>query len=408
MTKIIRFAHLADLHLGGWREKKLTELNFQTFVLAIDRVISENVEFCLFAGDIFNNAMPPIELVEKVVSQLIRLKNVKIPLYIIGGSHDYSNTGKSFLQLLDTAGVFIDVCKFEYLDKNKINLKFTKDDSGTVISGVLGKKNGLDKNIYNNLNDQTLSKDNFNIFMFHTTLNDMKPDFMKAVKSEVNSSFLPKGFDYYAAGHVHTYIEGHYGDGKVCYPGCLFPNNFAELRKEVCSFNLCSFNFDTRKTKIDRVILNTYEKEFVRIEIDKLNPIEAKSKIEDEISKIDFAGKILLMEITGVIEGKVSDININKIVFNCYNSGALVVLKNTYKLTSSSLQVKSVDVSEGVSDIEKEIVEEILSDSENKKMEGDVISNLFSLELGKIDGEKVAQYEERVTTALEKVLVSFK
>lgn len=408
MTGKIRFAHLADLHLGGWREKRLTELNFNTFVCAIDRVISEKVDFCLFAGDIFNNAMPPIELVEKVVFQLIRLKSAKIPLYVIGGSHDYSNTGKSFLQLLDTAGVFVDVCRFDYVDKNKIDLKFTRDESGAVICGVLGKKNGLDKNIYNNLNSSTLSKDSFNIFMFHTTLNDLKPDFMKAVKSEVNSSFLPKGFDYYAAGHVHTYIEGKYGEGIICYPGCLFPNNFAELKREKCSFNLCEFDFTSRKTKVERVILDMYEKVFVKVEIDNLNPIEAKLKIEDEISKVEISNKILLLEIGGVVEGKVSDININFIVSKCYENGALVVLKNTYKLTSSTLEIKSVDVNEGAQDIEKEIINEVLSDSDNKGFESDVIKGLFGLELNKIDGEKVAQYDERVSVAIEKVLVIFK
>ena len=188
MSKKIRFAHLADLHLGAWREKKLTNLNFDTFKLAIDRVINEKVEFCLFAGDIFNNAMPPIDLVNRVVVELMRLKESKIPLYVIGGSHDYSNSGKSFLELLDSAGVLIDVAKPEYVDKDKVNLTFTKDSSGTIISGILGRKKGLDKNIYKNLSENNLSKDNFNLFMFHCTLDDFKPDFMKAVKSEITKS----------------------------------------------------------------------------------------------------------------------------------------------------------------------------------------------------------------------------
>ena len=45
-------------------------------------------------------------------------------------------------------------------------------------------------------------------------------------------SLLPKGFDYYAGGHVHIVddkqVEGY---GRIVYPGPLFPNSFAELEK---------------------------------------------------------------------------------------------------------------------------------------------------------------------------------
>ena len=33
------FAHLADLHLGGYRESLLTNLNFKTFQKAIDKIL---------------------------------------------------------------------------------------------------------------------------------------------------------------------------------------------------------------------------------------------------------------------------------------------------------------------------------------------------------------------------------
>ncbi len=401
----IRFAHLADLHLGAYREKKLLDLNFKTFQKAIEKVILEKVDFCLFAGDIFNNAMPPIELVEKVAKELIKLKESNIPLYIIGGSHDYSNTGKSFLTLLETTQIFKDVCKFEYLDHNKVKLNFTKDEkTNTILSGILGKKNGLDKNIYTNINQTNLSKENFNIFLFHCTLDDFKPDFMKAVKTEVKSSYLPKGFDYYAGGHVHTHIEGKYDSGILSFPGPLFPNNFSELKRETPSFNLCEFDFKTRETKIKRIFIKTYEKEYLKIEINGLNPVEAKSHIESKLEKLDYKDKILLIEISGIVEGKITDININKIIANCYENGVFVVLKNTYKLTSSDLKFDLELVKDNVLDIENEIISEILKDSKDSSYETKLIKALLGLELGKIEGEKVAQYEERVTDAISKSL----
>ena len=404
MGKKIRFAHLADLHLGGWRERILTNLNFETFQKSIDKIIELKPDFTVFAGDIFNNAMPPIELVEKVVVELMKLKKCGIPLYIIGGSHDYSNSGKSYLNLLEKAGIFIDVCKFEYVDRNKINLKFTRDDCGAVLSGVLGKKNGLDKNIYANLNANTLSKDDFNIFLFHTTLNDFKPEFLKNINSDAVTSYLPWGFDYYAGGHVHTFMEGKYGCGILSYPGPLFPNNFSELKRETPSFNMCEFDFETRNTKIERIFLRTYEKEYVKIEIDNLNPIDARNKIEEELSRRDFKNKILLLEILGIVDGKISDLRLSEIVSYCYERGALITLKNAYKLTSSELKLYNIEIGKDSKSIEDDVISQVLDKEENKRELVKMLKQMLSLDLVKQEEEKNSQYENRVYEALCKSL----
>ena len=70
----MKFAHLADCHLGGWREPELRKLGVESFDKAIDICIQENVAFVLIAGDLFNNALPPIELLKEVVHSLNKLK----------------------------------------------------------------------------------------------------------------------------------------------------------------------------------------------------------------------------------------------------------------------------------------------------------------------------------------------
>ena len=154
--------------------------------------------------------MPALPLVDKVTKEFMKLKKDGIPLYVIGGSHDYSHLGNSFISLLESAHVFEDVGKWKVKDKGTVELQFTQAPKNTQITGILGKKKGLDKNIYQNLDKHILDKTKFNIFMFHTTLNDFKPDFMQAVKVDVDSTYLPSGFDYYAGGHVHTFIDGNY------------------------------------------------------------------------------------------------------------------------------------------------------------------------------------------------------
>lgn len=405
MNNYIKFAHLADLHLGSYREKTLTKLNFYTFQKAIEKVIEEKVDFCIFAGDIFNNALPPIELVQQVVTELKKLKDNNIPLYVIGGSHDYSNTGKSFIELLDTTGILIDIGKYEYVDKDRVNLKFHKDKSGAVISGILGRKNGLDKNIYVNLEEKNpLSDNNCNIFVFHTTLDDIKPNFLKAVKSEVSSRYLPKGFDYYAAGHVHTHINTKFDNGILSYPGPLFPNNFSELIRERPSFNICIFDKLKREIKIKREFLETYQKEHIKIDINNLNALKAREIIENKLETINVREKLILLEVSGIIEGKISDIKINEIVSNLYEKGVMHVLKNTYKLTTSKLEEVEIESNENIETIENTIIGKVLEKEENRVKYENLIKGLFKLELTKQEGEKNAQHEQRIIDAFEKVL----
>jgi exonuclease SbcD len=407
----IKFVHLADLHLGAFREKKLTDLNFKTFELTISKILVLKPEFVLFSGDIFNNAMPPIELVSKVTLELMKLKEFGIPLFVIGGSHDYSNSGKSFLELLEIAGVFVDVSKPKYLDDRTVEL-YLHRCGRVVVSGILGKKCGLDKNIYANLSDSSsnfdgglkLSKNDFNIFMFHTTLNDFKPEFMSMVKTDVTKSYLPRGFDYYAGGHVHTFMEGSYGFGKLSYPGPLFPNNFSELKREKPCFNVCEFDFETRDTKIERVFLETYSKEYVRIEVVEKNPVDLRSLIEDKLAGFDLVGKILLLEISGVVDGKISDIGINRIISNLYDNGVFIILKNTYKLTSKELIVVDIDSTLDSKKIEEEIIMRSFDDEYDLQLMKPIIDNLLDLDLSRNEEEKNSQFEERVSLAMRSSL----
>ncbi len=399
----VNFAHLADLHLGSWREKKLTELNLKTFRLAIDKIIEERLEFCLFSGDIFNHAMPPIELVTAVVSEFMRLKNRGIRTYVIGGSHDYSYSGKSFLDLLDEAGVFVNVVKYELVGKDKYKLIKTIDEkTNTCIYGILGKKKELEKSIYKNLEKIELDNNSFNVFMFHSTLDDLKPDFMKNVKVEINSSYLPKGFNYYAGGHIHTFIKANYDKGLICYPGALFPNNFSELKIEEPSFNICSY--DDGKLELRRVKLDVYTKQLIKIDLDKLNSNDAKNKILDCIESHDIDRKIILLELSGSIEGKVSDIGLNNIVAGMYDKDCFVVLKNTSRLKSALFEISDDTVSENIEELENELIKNNLKDSTDKEREYKLIKQLLNLDLNKLEDEKVNQYEMRVREDVENVL----
>ena len=115
----MKFAHITDCHLGGWRQPELQQLNTEHFREAIDSCIEEQVEFILFTGDLFDSAFPPIETLKETFSDFKKIKDAGIKSYLIAGSHDYSVSGKTFLDVLEKAG-FCEICKYEETEEEVI------------------------------------------------------------------------------------------------------------------------------------------------------------------------------------------------------------------------------------------------------------------------------------------------
>ena len=199
----MKFAHIADCHIGSWKDLRLRNANTKAFERAIDKCIESQVDFVLISGDLFNTSMPAIDELKVVVQKLKELKDKDIQVYIIAGSHDFSPSGKTMLDVLESAGLLINVAKGEIVD-NKLKLKFTIDKkTNAKITGMIGRRGSLEKEYYRNLIKDNLEKEpGYKIFLFHSLLSELKPKDMDKVESQP-LSFLPKHFDYYAGGHPH-------------------------------------------------------------------------------------------------------------------------------------------------------------------------------------------------------------
>lgn len=271
----MRFAHISDVHLGGWKQKPLQDLNFKSFEKAIDTCIDKKLDFVLIAGDLFDSAYPPIEILRDAFGEFKRLKEAKIPCFIIAGSHDYSVSGKTFLDVLEKAGF----CK------NVSNIEETKENiilnpviyNGVAIYGYPGKKSGLE------IPDLRRIKFNdcpglFKILMLHTTIDKAKGTLPV---DSLETELLPKA-DYYALGHLHMDFQYQ----NFVYPGPIFPNNFQELEDlQNGSFYIVNTELGNSLQKIELKL-----KETVLIEVEIKSAVSATeqilSEIERETSKI--------------------------------------------------------------------------------------------------------------------------
>src|SRR3989344_700918 len=270
----MKFAHLADCHVGGWREPELKQLSIQHFQKAINQCIKENVAFILIAGDLFNTSLPDIELIKEVASILRKAHDNDISVYIIPGSHDYSVSGKTMLDVLEKAGLIENVMK---LKDN--NLEFTEDKTNVKITGLYGRRQGLERLDYLMLNKDSLEKEQgYKIFMFHALLEELKPKDLENVEA-YSMYLLPRNFNYYAGGHPHfVYTKEHEGYGTIAYPGPLFPNNFKEL-EELKQGGF--FIVDVTNNKIEHKQIKL--KDVISIFIDAGN--KHPSEIERELSE---------------------------------------------------------------------------------------------------------------------------
>ena len=82
-------------------------------------------------------------MLKSATVKLKELKDKGIPVYLIAGSHDFSPSGKTMLDVLEQAGLFVNVAKGFDVD-GKLKLNFTVDSkTGVKITGLLGKKGGF-------------------------------------------------------------------------------------------------------------------------------------------------------------------------------------------------------------------------------------------------------------------------
>ncbi len=330
----MKFSHLADIHIGAYNDPKLSKIILENFSKAVSISIEEKVDFMIIAGDLFHTALPGIDNLKETVIILKKLKEKNIPVYVVAGSHDYSSSGKTMIDILDHAGLLHNLLKAEQDENGKLKLKFTENKkTGAKLTGILGKKKMLDRNYYENLDRPSLENEKgFKIFVFHTSLDELKPKDYAEMES-IPLSLLPKGFDYYAGGHVHIVEEQFLaGYGKIVYPGPIFPINFLELEElKHGSFVI----YDDGKIK--RVALDTVSCVALDMDCTNMSPEQIKQEIFRKMPpKLD--NKIVALRLYGNIDSKITDIDFNQINEEARKRNAFYLMRNTSKLQSKQFR----------------------------------------------------------------------
>ena len=391
----MKFAHIADSHLGAWRQPELEELNLKSFQKAIEICIQEKVDFILFTGDLFDTSFPSIEILKETFSEFKKIKDTGIKSYMIAGSHDYSVSGKTFLEVLERAG-FCELAKFyEDKDSNEIILKPLKHETFQIY-GYPGKKSGLEIQDLKKIKINESFESNFRILMAHTTIKEVTGN-LPIDSIPINE--LPKA-DYYALGHIHMDFNEELNGKPIVYGGPTFPNNFKELQElKHGFFYIVEVEGYTKVTKKEIKLKDTI---FIELEIG--DALTGTQKILGELQKQDLKDKIILLKLYGTIKkGKNSDINFKEIQEYIEKQEAYSFLKNTSKLeqAKSEMQVE-------LQTKEKEKIEEVLIkkyEIENpSELNHFILPLMEALDKDKQEGETTTTFEKRILSEMNKVL----
>jgi len=361
-----------------------------------------NVDFILISGDLFNTAVPSIDSLKMAVEQLKKIKDAGIPVYFIAGSHDFSPSGKTMLDVLEHAGLAVNVARGEELPDNRIKLHFTVDKkTGVKITGMLGKKGGLEKGYYYHLAKEHLeSEPGTKIFMFHSALAELKPKGLEEMDA-MAISLMPAGFDYYAGGHVHVVDRQSIGKYKnIVYPGPIFPNNFAEVEKlKHGSFVI------VENGNVQHVPLIVHPTICISVDGTNKTPTEVEAEVRLQLVKSDLSNALVTIRVSGCLrQGRPADVRWNDIFHDAYAKKAYFVMKNTNAFTSKDLEVVMVKEA-NVEEVETSLLQQHAGQFKFSANDVELAKKLMhSLSAEKAEGERNADFESRLHAELDQLL----
>ena len=333
-----------------------------------------------------------MEILKEVFAEFRKLKEAGVKVFMIAGSHDYSVSGKTFLEVLEKGG-FCEICKYQEGEVT-INLEPLKYKNFEIF-GYPGKKSGLEVEDIKRILLPPESN-NFRILMLHTSITEAVGTL--PIES-VSLNSLPRA-DYYALAHLHINFEQKAHGKPAIYSGPIFPNSFQEL-EDLCygRFYLVRVEGFWEYEKISLPI-----KKVVAIKLKIENGLTATDKIIQEFDKHDLRDKIVLLRLEGVMsQGTNANVDYKRITEYLNNKGVYSFLKNTNKLQSKEEELE-VKISAGdMNRVEEVLVEEYLKTNPDK-FNNLILPLMHALELKKQEDEKSVIFETRLLGDLNKIL----
>lgn len=403
----MKFAHLSDIHLGFQKSTALQKIEQDVFEHALDECMSRKVDFILIPGDMFHVNIPEMRVQKFAFAKFKQVYDAGIPVYVVYGSHDFSPVSNSVIDLLAETKFITKVTKVKESTNDKIVLDFIQDKkTGTKITGFSGLKAGKDIAYYEKLDRKSLeSEPGFKIFLFHGGISELKSG-TEPEGEYMPLSLLPKGFAYYAGGHLHKFSHQKYDNySHVVYPGTLFAGYHSDLEENARGLKrgFVLVEFDDTIKNIEFVTIPNTNYELIEINAENKVAKSISTELQTRLKQIDPANKIVIIKVEGELSvGKTTDIDFSAIRESLAKKNALEVKINRNKLSSREYNItpaSGTNKDEIETNVFKENIGEIrLTQKELTGDEGVKLAKRLLKDLGqpKLETERAAEYNSRI------------
>jgi len=216
MARPVKFLHAADFHLGAGfigaqvRDQKLglrlRAAVFEAFDAVIQTALDENIDFAVFAGDLFDVTESNYRAQGHFVEGLRRLEDQGIDVYMVAGNHDPLD-GSDRLALPNNAHLF---------DSNNVGvMHFEKE--GVQPCSLYGRS--YPQAEVNSNYAQAFKRDTCvnAIGILHTNVST-ESDLERYARCDMHD-LIDAQMDYWALGHIHLTKVLRESNPCVIYPG---------------------------------------------------------------------------------------------------------------------------------------------------------------------------------------------
>lgn len=340
----MKFAHLSDVHLGFQKHESLQNIEQQVFEKILDECITRKVNFILIPGDLFHVNIPEMRIQKFAFAKFRQVHDAGIPIYVVYGSHDFSPVSNSVIDLLAEIGYIKKVTNATSHEEGKISLKCLIDEkTGAKITGLSGLKVGKDREWYEKLDRSSLeAEQGLKIFLFHGGISDMKTD-SGIDGDQMPLSLLPKGFSYYAGGHMHKFNHQSFDEySNVVYPGTPFAGYHADLEDNANGQKrgFVLVEFDDEIKSVDFIEIENTKYEIIEVDANNRKAESINQELSEKTADIDVVNKVVIVKIQGeLMSGKTADIDVSIVRDNLNDKDALVVNVSKNQLTSKEYSI---------------------------------------------------------------------
>ena len=225
---MFRFIHAADLHLDsplrglsqreGAPEEEIRGASRRALENLVSLCLEEGVDFLLIAGDLYDGDWPDFNTGLFFNRQMLRLRDVGIPVYLISGNHDAESKITKSLSLPENVQAF-PVKKPKSIKHPTLPVTFHGQGFATA---------SVTENL--SLNYPDASEGRFNIGLLHCAIGD-SPHAAYAPCTVAN--LLTKHYGYWALGHIHLHAVLHEAP-HIVYSGNIQGRHARETGERGC------------------------------------------------------------------------------------------------------------------------------------------------------------------------------